>query len=100
MNVIGTAIDQKPTGEDGNHLDGCRTAMWKERRNHHIVISKQQLKLLIWNTGHKRSRETPGSGYQANIVVDLRETHSEIVDRIRVSQDQWRAVAGAEVKQD
>jgi len=42
MNVIGTATDQKLRGEDGSHLDGCRTAMWKERRNHHIVISKQQ----------------------------------------------------------
>ena len=46
MNVIGTAIDQKPTDEDGNHLDGCRTAMLKERRNHHIMISKQQPKIL------------------------------------------------------
>ena len=43
-NVIGRAIDQKPTGEGGNHLDGCRNAMWKERRNHQIVISKQKLK--------------------------------------------------------
>jgi hypothetical protein len=41
MNVIGTAIDQKPT-EDGNHRAGCRTAMWKERRKHDIMISKQQ----------------------------------------------------------
>jgi len=51
MNIIGTAIDQKPTGEDGNHLDGCRTAMWKERRNHYIMISKQQPKYyneIIW----------------------------------------------------
>ena len=44
-NVFGTAIDQKPTGEDGKHLDGCRTAMWKERRKDYIMISKQQLKL-------------------------------------------------------
>ena len=27
LHFFGTAIDQKPTGEDGNHLDGCRTAM-------------------------------------------------------------------------
>ena len=44
MKVIGTVADQKPTGEDGNHHVGCRTAMWKERRNHHIMISKQQPK--------------------------------------------------------
>jgi len=44
MVVIGTAIDQKPTGEDGSHHVGCRTAMWKERRNHHSMISKQQPK--------------------------------------------------------
>jgi len=44
MNVIGTAIDQKPAGEDGNNRVGCRTATCKERRNHHIMISKQQPK--------------------------------------------------------
>jgi hypothetical protein len=37
--LIGTAIDQKPTGEDRSHSVGCRTATWKERRDHHIVIS-------------------------------------------------------------
>jgi len=42
--VIGTAIDQKPTGEYGSHRVGCRTAMWKERRNHHIMISDKQPK--------------------------------------------------------
>ena len=42
MNVIGTAIDQKPTGGDGSHGVDCRTAMWKERRNPHTMISKQQ----------------------------------------------------------
>jgi len=49
--VIGTAIDQKPTVEDGDHRVGCPTAMWKERRNHHIMISKQQPKYYdesIW----------------------------------------------------
>jgi hypothetical protein len=44
MKLIGTAIDQNPTGENGNHRVGCRTAMWKERRNHNKMISKQQLK--------------------------------------------------------
>jgi hypothetical protein len=44
MKLIDTAIDQKPTGEDESHCVGCRTAMWKERRNHHIMISKQQPK--------------------------------------------------------
>jgi len=51
MNVIGTVIDQKPTDEDGSLRVGCRNAMWKERRNHHIMISKQQLKYYdetIW----------------------------------------------------
>ena len=41
MKLIGTAIDQKRTGEDESHRVGCRTAMWKERRNQHIMISKQ-----------------------------------------------------------
>jgi len=40
--VIGRAIDEKRTGEDGSHRVGCRTAMWKERRIPHIMISKQQ----------------------------------------------------------
>jgi hypothetical protein len=39
--------DQKPTGEDGSHCVSCRTAMWKERRNHHIMISKQQPKYYV-----------------------------------------------------
>ena len=42
MELIGTARDQKPTGEDGRRRVGCRTAMWKERRNHHMMISKQE----------------------------------------------------------
>jgi len=42
--VIGTAIDQKPTGEAGSHYISCCTLMWKERSNHHIMISKQQPK--------------------------------------------------------
>jgi len=42
--VIGTAIVQKPTGEDGSHRIGCHTAMWKGRRNRSIMISKQQRK--------------------------------------------------------
>jgi len=44
MNVLGRAVDQKPTGEDGIHHVSCRTAMWKERRNHDIIISKRQPK--------------------------------------------------------
>jgi len=51
MNVIGKAIDQKPTGEDVSHRVGCRPSMWKERRNPHIMISKQQPKYYdktIW----------------------------------------------------
>jgi len=44
MNVIGIAIDHKPTGDDGSHCIGCRTAMLKKRRIHHIIISKQQPK--------------------------------------------------------
>jgi len=40
--VIGTAIDQKLTGEDGSQRVGCPTAIWKERRDYHIKISKQQ----------------------------------------------------------
>ena len=44
MKLIGTAIEQKPTGEDGSHRVDCRAAMWKERRNHHIMILKQQPK--------------------------------------------------------
>jgi hypothetical protein len=27
MKLIGTAIGQKPTGEDGSHRVGCRTAI-------------------------------------------------------------------------
>jgi len=42
--VIGTAIDQKPIREGWSHYIGCRTAMWKERRNHRIIISKQRPK--------------------------------------------------------
>jgi hypothetical protein len=42
--VIGTAIDQKPTGEDETHRVGCRTAVWRDRRNNHIIISKKQVK--------------------------------------------------------
>jgi hypothetical protein len=38
------AIDQKSTGKDGSDRVGCRTAMWKERINHYIMISKQQPK--------------------------------------------------------
>jgi len=51
INLIGTAIDQKLTGEDGSHRMCCRTAMCKERRTQHIVISKQQPKYYdqsIW----------------------------------------------------
>jgi hypothetical protein len=48
MKLFGTAIDQKPTGEDGSRRVGCRTAMWKERRNHHIMIS-QHYDEQIWN---------------------------------------------------
>jgi len=44
MKSISKAIDQQPTGEDGNHRVGCCTAMWKERKYHHIMISKQQPK--------------------------------------------------------
>jgi len=44
MKLIGTAIDRKSTDEDGNYCVGCRTAMWEERRNHHILISEQQPK--------------------------------------------------------
>jgi hypothetical protein len=46
VNVIGTAIDQKTTDEDGRHCFGCRTAIWKERRNH-IMVTKQQPKFLM-----------------------------------------------------
>jgi len=44
MELFGKTIDQKPTGEVGSHRFGCRNAMWRERRNHHIIISKQQPK--------------------------------------------------------
>jgi len=37
-NIIGTAIHQKTAGEDDSHRVGCRTALWKERKNHHIMI--------------------------------------------------------------
>ena len=71
-NVIGRAIDQKPTGEDGNHLDGRRTAMWKERRNHHIMISKQQPKILMKPSGTKFSgdRLVPQSDLRARTAAD------------------------------
>jgi len=42
--VISTALDQKPTDEYRSHCISYRTLMWKERRNHHIMISKQQPK--------------------------------------------------------
>jgi hypothetical protein len=35
---------------------------------------KNAYKILIPNTGHKRSLETPGSGYQGNTETDLKET--------------------------
>jgi len=44
MKLIGTAIDQKPTGEDGSPRVGCRTTMWKQRRNHQFMITKQKPK--------------------------------------------------------
>ena len=58
MKLIGTAIDQKPTGDDGSHRSGCCTAMWKGRRNHHIMISKQQPKYYMNPSGTKFSGET------------------------------------------
>jgi len=33
--AIGTAIDQKPTGEAGSHCIGCCTVMWKEQPPHY-----------------------------------------------------------------
>jgi hypothetical protein len=53
MKLIGTAIDQKQTGED---------AMWKERRNHHIMISKQQLKELTFTQQLKEWLATNADG--------------------------------------
>ena len=72
MNVIGTAINQKPTGEDGSHLDGCRTAMWKERRNHHIMISKQQPNSMVKRSGAKFSGDkiVPQSDLRAGTASD------------------------------
>ena len=42
---------KKPTNEDGSHRVGCRTAMWKERRKHHIMISKQQKSIMMKPSG-------------------------------------------------
>ena len=42
--LVGAAIGQKPAGQGGRHRVGCRIVMWKERRNHHTMISKQQPK--------------------------------------------------------
>jgi len=47
MKLIGKAIDQKPTGEDGSHRVGCQTAMWKERRKHNIMSSKQHNESIL-----------------------------------------------------
>jgi hypothetical protein len=58
VKLFGTAVGQKQTGEDGSHRVGCHTAVWKERRNQHIMISKQQLKVydesnrIIFNKQH------------------------------------------------
>jgi hypothetical protein len=72
MNVIGTAIDQKPTGEDGSHLNGCCTAMWKESRNQHIMISKQQPNSMMKPSGTKFSgdKTVPQSDLQAGTASD------------------------------
>jgi len=48
---------KKPTGEDGSHRVACRTATWKERRNHHIMISKQQ-SIMMKPSGTKFSGDT------------------------------------------
>ena len=37
----------------------------------HASETKNAYKILIQNTGHKRSLETPGSGYQGNTEIDL-----------------------------
>jgi hypothetical protein len=58
MKLVGAAIDQKPTGDVGSHHVFCRTAMWKEKRNHHIMISKQQPKYYVNPSGAKFSGET------------------------------------------
>ena len=47
--LIGTAIDQKPTDASGGHRVGCRTAMWKKRRNHCVMISKQHDESILVN---------------------------------------------------
>jgi hypothetical protein len=70
--VICTAIDQKPTGEDGSHCIGFRTALWKESRNHHIMISKQQPKYYdesIWYYIFRRLN-IPQSDLRAGIASD------------------------------
>jgi len=45
MNAIGTATDQKPTGKDGSHRVGCRTAMWKKM----VVLKHLKFVILSWD---------------------------------------------------
>jgi len=44
MRLTGTDVDQKLAGEYGSLRVGCRNTMWQERRNRHILVSKQQQK--------------------------------------------------------
>jgi len=73
MRLIGTALDQKPTGEDGSHRVGCRTALWKERRNHHFMISERKPKYDV------RSSRSPTCLY--NWDCSLLRTHSSRMNR-------------------
>jgi len=58
---------KKPTAEDGSHRVGCRTAMWKERRNHRTMIPKQHQSIMM------KPSVTKFSGVKIVPQSDLRE---------------------------
>ena len=57
MKLIGKAIDQKPTGEIGAIVSAVAFAMWKDRRNQNIMISKQHNKSILLIRTNIRSLE-------------------------------------------
>ena len=63
--VIGRATDQRLKGEDGRNYIGRRTAMFKERKSHHVMVSKQQPKYYDESIWYCRPGRTVGiaTGY-------------------------------------
>ena len=62
-------------------------------------MKQNEYKIFIQNTGHKICFETPGSRCQGNTEINLKETHSETVDRIHEPGTSGEALVNTEVKQ-